>query len=321
MSTQLDTQRLLRSSNPVPNAVSAEPLDASATALLQRIVNHTDPEPGPSRGRRWLIGTVPRLAAVGALALVTLVIGVSLVDSDDGGAYAATPTPLSTEHTPTRAGAVDELLALAARAEGTSYDAGPGGSIRVVYQSWSLFTRIDGVEVSSEVVPQRITRLVGPDGQGTITTEHTAEGETTESTTSIDDGPQTRLAADVDGLTAQLADRNPSGAAGRVNAIVESLLETPAGPGSRGAVLRYLAQTPGIRSVGEMEDRLGREGVGFTVSSDASGLPTSYTLIFDPRSGNLLGYEEMLTSDPGKLQVPIPSVIQYVVWEQSTYTS
>ena len=29
----------------------------------------------------------------------------------------------------------------------------------------------------------------------------------------------------------------------------------------------------------------------------------------------------MLTSDAGRLEVAIPSVIQYIVWESATYTS
>ncbi len=33
----------------------------------------------------------------------------------------------------------------------------------------------------------------------------------------------------------------------------------------------------------------------------------------------MLGYEEMLTRDAGKLEVPIPSVIAYLAWESAQY--
>ncbi|MFF0370602.1 hypothetical protein [Micromonospora sp. NPDC005087] len=43
----------------------------------------------------------------------------------------------------------------------------------------------------------------------------------------------------------------------------------------------------------------------------AHGLPARYTLIVDPGTGAPLGYEEMLTSTAGKLNVTVPAVITY----------
>ncbi|MEU4641995.1 hypothetical protein [Micromonospora sp. NPDC023814] len=43
--------------------------------------------------------------------------------------------------------------------------------------------------------------------------------------------------------------------------------------------------------------------------SDYSGLPTQYTIIIDPVAGSILGYEEVLTTTPGWLNVQIPAVV------------
>ncbi|WP_405091667.1 hypothetical protein OG767_00325 [Micromonospora sp. NBC_01392] len=77
------------------------------------------------------------------------------------------------------------------------------------------------------------------------------------------------------------------------------------------AVLRLLADLPGITVTGIVTDRTGRAGEAFSITSRAHGLPAQYTVIVDPRSGALWGYEEVLTTTAGKLNVTIPAVISY----------
>ena len=79
-------------------------------------------------------------------------------------------------------------------------------------------------------------------------------------------------------------------------------------------VYRYIATTPGLIYRGTVRDRTGREGEAFTAESSATGLPTQFTVIVDARTGRILGQESMLTRTPGKLNVPIPSVIEYEVY-------
>lgn len=82
-------------------------------------------------------------------------------------------------------------------------------------------------------------------------------------------------------------------------------------PAQRAAALRLLAELPGITVTGTVTDRAGRPGEAFSITSDFHGLPVQYTVIIDPGSGALLGYEEVLTETAGMLNVPIPAVITY----------
>ncbi|WP_245603514.1 hypothetical protein [Salinispora cortesiana] len=92
-------------------------------------------------------------------------------------------------------------------------------------------------------------------------------------------------------------------------------------PAQRAAALRLLAELPGITVTGTVTDRAGRPGEAFSITSDFHGLPTQYTVIIDPGSGALLGYEEVLTKTAGRLNVTIPAVItnrSYLVAEYTT---
>lgn len=85
-------------------------------------------------------------------------------------------------------------------------------------------------------------------------------------------------------------------------------------PQLQAALLRVLADEPGLVDRGQVVDRAGRHGVAVSVDSAYTGLPTRYTLILDPHTGMLLDYEQTLTTTASKLNVPNPSVIGYTVW-------
>ena len=85
-------------------------------------------------------------------------------------------------------------------------------------------------------------------------------------------------------------------------------------PALQGALLEMLANQPGIVSLGSATDRLGRVVDAIALDSDFSGLATRYVLLFDPNDGRLLGSEDVLTKSAGSLNVPIPSVISYVIY-------
>ncbi|MGK5672170.1 hypothetical protein ACSNOB_04910 [Micromonospora sp. URMC 106] len=92
-------------------------------------------------------------------------------------------------------------------------------------------------------------------------------------------------------------------------------------PAQRAAALRLLADLPGITAAGTVTDRAGRPGEAFAILSDAHGLPAQYTVIVDVATGALLGYEQMLTTAAGKLNVTIPAVISYRSYLAAEYAA
>ncbi|PZF80749.1 hypothetical protein C1I92_24525 [Jiangella anatolica] len=80
------------------------------------------------------------------------------------------------------------------------------------------------------------------------------------------------------------------------------------------AALAMLAREPGVVALGAATDRRGRAAVAFGADSADSGLDRRHVLLVDPDSGRLLGYEEVLTGDPGELDVKTPAVAAYTVF-------
>ncbi|GLY86511.1 CU044_5270 family protein [Actinoallomurus iriomotensis] len=93
--------------------------------------------------------------------------------------------------------------------------------------------------------------------------------------------------------------------------------EQPIRPRLRAALLRVLAGTGEMGYAGTVQDRAGRSGAAFTLDQHQTGLPERDVVIFDRDTGALLSEEEILTKDPGKLPVHIPSVASYTLYLQS----
>ncbi len=315
MSTQLEAA--LSAANPVTvdDSVAHGP---RADAALARILTTPADAGSPRRAPRRRLFPVAVLAVVAAIAGAVIVFGPEPTPS-----YPATPVTLRFEHAPTTRDADHELRALANKVEARPNDVGSGSDALVEMRSWSLFTRVDGEQVTSEVVPVRTSTRTRPDGSATITRTTNYDGVNVEEFTTRDplDYPLRGLSSDPSTLARQLGVGQPAenGTAGLFDSIVVANRQMPLEPDVRAAVLRLLARTGDVSSVGRLDDRLGRPGVGFSVDSAYSGLPTRYLLIFDPTDGRLLGYEELLTTDPGKLNVRVPSVINYQVFENAKY--
>lgn len=160
--------RTLRAANPVTNASSS--LDADAERERARILAtsaSTEQRMPVGRHRR----PVRRLAlAGGALAALTaLALVVPSVVPQLGGqapvAYAATPDPLrvlgpdayAESGLTAGAPAADLLHHIAERTAGLADDSGTGRYAKIRTEGWSLWTRVDGERVTSEVVPETIT--------------------------------------------------------------------------------------------------------------------------------------------------------------------
>ncbi|MEU5889016.1 hypothetical protein ABZ835_19560 [Streptomyces sp. NPDC047461] len=200
-----------------------------------------------------------------------------------------------------------------------------------VRESWSLSTRIDGLQVTSAVVPEYRETWEKPDGSSRWTVKtlppqfQSAEqrktweaagavGQTPEESsdsaparTPVSEPPATPecmqnwLGTGHTSLTPGLA----------FEVVPERFMDHVFSPAQRAALLRVLQRMDGIVYAGVVRDRAGREGQAFSLAGDFGGLPNKRTLVFAPSTGSLLAYEEELTGDPGALNVKTPAVIDY----------
>ena len=300
------------------NPARIDDLDARARADLAEILATpaTEPVTGTMLTRRRV-----GLVAVAAVLTGAVAVGVPFVRGGDTMAYAATPPPLRYESMP-GADAPALLRQLAARVAGRPDDTGPGRYAYVESKSWNLTA---GESTRSVIEPTATRSWIAADGSGRLVIER-AEGDRDDVVRGPGEHqlmwPLRSLSADDTTLARQLADGHPvaNGPMERLVAIGDAYRQLPLPPAVRAAVLRYLADTPGLTVTGRTVDRLGRPGIGFSVESDNSGLPTRFTAVIDPDTGRLFGYEQTLTKDAGRLNVPIPSVVGYDVLVRSHYT-
>lgn len=323
---------LLARADPAPAGSgpwSDRPLDGRARQDLELLREH-----GPLQAlvrRRWLLGAAAAVVGVLALSAVWLVRPVD-------PAYAATPPPAEFS----AIGTDPQVLLddLAARAQD-----GPAGAARPAtsWEEWSLSTTVDGVETTSVVLPQEVSRTVATDGAATLravagtpyfpSEEHQrawrSEGAPLEAG---DDLGTLTVPADqalfpdpppttAEEMTAYLSRAHPleEGGTSQLFVAVSDLARewTLDGP-QRAALLEVLAAAPDVEVVGEGVDRAGRPGIALATGSDRTGLPTRYLLVLDPASGAVLASEQQLTTDPGALDVPVPSTTAYTLFGART---
>lgn len=341
MRTHID--ELLRAANPVdPSDATHQVLDRRARDDLHTIL--TSPHNSGIRELRAIRADsahagarVRRAALVGGIAVIIaggLLAGGVVTGRDwlPGGsrtiAYAATPRPLSYEPVADALDGPALLREVAARIEQLPDDTGHGRYSYVELRSWHLWTAVDGQRVTSEVVPQQTRTWRAADGSGRIETTTLRDDASSHSTEDFGPGqlaamwPTGSLSADDQTLANQLTIGHPAsnGPVERLVAIEDAYKQMPLPPEVRAALLRYLAQTPGLELTGRVIDRVGRAGLAFSLESGYSGLPTRYTLIIDPEQGRLIGSEEMLTKTAGKLNVPVPSIIGYTAYLSASKT-
>jgi hypothetical protein len=308
---------------------------ADRDADLRRIMATAAPGPVP-RPRRGLLVAV---AAATALVLVA-VVGYQVVPLPQP-AYAATPAALAYAGGSGTAATI--LTEIADRAEAAPGPTRTGDFEHLVTLSWDLWTQVDGEQVRSAIVPTRKESWRGPDDSGRIVVGHDEPQFTSKSDRWLwrlhgspgaddeqraEDYPAGRFPAmwpgqpPVNGFEAWLSIGHPAsnGPAETLVAVTDLARERVLSPAVRADILRTVAKLPGIKYDGEVTDRAGRHGLAFSLVSDYGGLPTRYTLIVDPAGGALLGYEQMLTTRAGKLDVRVPAVIGYETYATSEYS-
>jgi hypothetical protein len=78
------------------------------------------------------------------------------------------------------------------------------------------------------------------------------------------------------------------------NSVHELLVDPAVPPSAHRALLRALAQVPGLTVTGHVTDQLGRSGVALGIDSSYAGHKTRYEMILDPTTGLLLEYQSLL---------------------------
>jgi hypothetical protein len=288
------------------------------------------------RGHRLSRRTTLSLAGAATASVVAGIAGISALSfsSGAGSVEAATPPELAYSGTEETMDAASRLTAIADHTATLPDTTGHGRFDHLRYQQWSLFTRIDGEQVTSAVVPQQTELWLAGDGSGagklvrTFLTPQFRDGAqerawqnagspgrhepplVLDSPARMWDGrPPTGPSA----LTAWLRQGHPASAGPQelLVAITDLVKEQVLTPAERAAVLRVLSKLPHLADLGTTTDRAGRPARAFAVTSSGQGLPTRFTLLVDPATGTVLGFEQTLTQSAGQLNVPIPSVVGY----------
>lgn len=352
--SDLDQVRLLLAgTDPLPEGSCAGAAEApQGRALLARILaspGGTQVAKGRSRA-----STAPRrslLSAAAAAAIALLVAGVVVLGPGGGStpATAATPPVLPYETSGAApAGPTLRRIAAAAAALPAPLESGPYRYVRT--QSWAVNSAISGGRVTSVLAGQQSETWRLPDGTGRARTtagenlvdrvgsretldaalarpadrdqDLAADGHTPPPLVDLD-----RLPTDTPAAFARAVEpgANTSLPVGALVAqyVRQVFAEQPVPPGARADIWRLLATVPGVTDRGTLTDRVGRQGTAITLDDDgtAHGLPEQYLFIIDPADGQLLEYDNVLTTDPGKLNVRVPAVLGLTVYLDAGYTS
>ncbi|MFE9613863.1 CU044_5270 family protein [Streptomyces sp. NPDC006012] len=322
MADELD---LLRRANPVPadDPLTGDgPLAPHAERALNRLLHA--PHPGHHRYTRLAWG----LAAC-AVVLVTA-LAVLLGGTGTTPAVAA-PRPLTVRPHSTVV-PLDRLAALAAAA--AEADGSPELRKGTHVQSWSLGMSDDRPPVT--LPEERIVRWHSDDsrteivvatdprhpGRPVLTDEdgsphQVADGHVLSRRTYppswSDAPPQAPPPHGLGQLRAYLAEtiHTDSLTMPRLLDAVDELLDHwTLGARESAALVRLLADTPGLRPVGQVTDRLGRPGQAYV--HDTAG--TRRMLVLDPATGAVRGTETTFSADQPEYGVVAGDVMEYSAW-------
>jgi hypothetical protein len=283
------------------------------------------------RVRWWALAGGMVVTLLALTLVVTNVLGAA-----PQPAYAVTPTPLKYRVSDRPASEVLEQIAQ--RAEELPDDSPKDGPERFTQESWSLSTRVDGIQVTSAIIPERRVTWRNPDGsekwdvrtlkpqfqteeQREVWEESGSVGRTPQGYSGssgpadMSDPRNHEAPTEENGMSKWLALGYESTGPGETfDSVSERLLDRSFSPKQRAALLRALKGVAGIEYKGQVEDRAGRVGATFSIKSHYGGLPKVQSLLFDNTSGKLLTYEEELTGDVGKLKVKSPAVVLYITY-------
>ncbi|MGF1341561.1 MULTISPECIES: hypothetical protein [unclassified Streptomyces] len=304
-----------------------------ADALFQRIVQEPR-HAGRSSRTKWTSPFRVSLLAVSAAVVAgALLIGPDLLQRPPiDPAVAATPRLLAV-HTVAddSTTASMNLEATARRVEKLQEaDGAEGGPF--IQETWSLTTRIGGMQITSAVVPERRETLKKPDGTTTWSVKAEKPQFQNDEQRSLWERQWDAIKEPVDRsgtgnvgygdaphnpaeLEAWLDQGAPADTAGFISeSVVDKLMTNHLDPEQRAALLRVLAKKKGLTTAGEVTDRAGRQGVAYTVRDDSGSIPAEHMLVVDPENGKILAYEEIFLDSSPAMKVNGPAVVNYVTF-------
>ncbi|MFE9837530.1 CU044_5270 family protein [Streptomyces sp. NPDC005551] len=326
MADELD---LLRRANPVPSGdprFRDRPLDHHAERRLTNLLLGARAARGASPARGWAWG-IAATVVVAALALTLLLSGTTAPPA------VAAPRPLVVR-TGSAAVPLDRVADRAASAvdaprlrRGThvqtwslAMTSGPGSRPPLTLPEERVVRwKADGSHTELVVAtdPRRPGRPVitgGDDTPRTVEDGHVLSRRTYPPSWS-DAPPEARPPHDARRLRAYLEEIDPVEALNtpRLLDATAVLLDhwTPGGRESA-ALVRLLADAPGLRPAGAVTDRLGREGQAYVYDDPARS--TRRMLILDPATGAVLGLEDTVTKGAPEYGVEAGDVMSYSAW-------
>lgn len=324
----------------------------SPEAMLQRAKASEESSPVPIHRRRR---TRLALLASGAVAATTaLVLGVvpMLPDSSAG---ASTPPVLGYEFaaaadiaTAPGKPARDELKRLSAVAATSPAPTGNGTTQKVVTDNWFASIESTDDSISTVLIPrivetylradgsfrtvERTGKPLSPDGrglpkQGKWDDDPKSADETLPAGASKPDFA-TALPLDPDGLIKELLSGTGCRAANndtartnclfrQVNALYSQYVVTPR---LTSAIWAAMADQPGVRLLGAVNDRAGRSGIGFSLIPEDEP-HTRFVLIVSPTTGQLLGSESILIKKDRDSDVQPPAITSFTAFLDSRFTT
>jgi hypothetical protein len=295
---------------------------------------------GGHRGwRSWL--KRPSLGGIVVAACVAALVFVLVGTGSGSRVLAATPPPLVYHADSAQSGraVLLHLAAVAARQPVPSSPAS-GRFAYVKYAGWYLDVRVSGATATSTFPPPVVSEAwTRPDGYGRVIRRRATGGPRVTGSTrgpivedfTVPSGvghayPLLHLSTDPTVVARQLNAGDPPKwrePAWRFDLLTNLNMEQPVPSNVESTILRVLATSPGLINSGAVVDRAGRPGVAVSLDSrnppGVSGPRERYTLIFSPSTGRLLGEEDTLIGNPGKLDVRRGAVLDYTVYLSSRY--
>jgi len=344
---------------PAPTGVAHAGAAQRRSLLLERIVasprSSTAERVQPAaRGSGWRPSRQLAMTGVAAASVLAIaLLGVVQPWNTSNTAAAITPPPLAFEFVDARTLAIrdgrpaaDLLLQLSAVASAQPAAETAGGVQRVVTDSWDLTIAQARQDASSTVVvPNVVETRVSPDGsytqanrrgaalsadgRSTVPTDMAVPAQSTDNAPagSVDAAYVASLSQDPRLLRDQLdlkADctgvpGSPAQSRCEVRAISDLYALSVIPPQVEAALWAALAQDPNLVDLGQTRDRVGREGVGISLELRDSG-PERLILIIDPKTGHLLGREDLLLGGGRELGITTPAIIAFTAYVSSGWT-
>ncbi|GAA3525125.1 hypothetical protein GCM10022234_22600 [Aeromicrobium panaciterrae] len=333
-----------------PESVGIQLEGADAILAKAKASEAADPVPIHRRRRTRLA-----LLAVGAVAATTvLVLGIVPL-WPDSTAEASTPPVLGFEFaaaadiaTAPGMSASDELTRLSRVAATSPPPTGTGTAQKVVTDTWSASIEATRDSVSTVLIPrivetylradgsfrtvERTGKPLSPDGrglpkQGKWDDDPKSADETLPAGTS-DPNFAAKLPLDTDGLAIGILKGSGCRAENvdtvrtnclfrQVNALYSQYVVTPK---LTSAIWAMMAEQPGIRLLGAVDDRAGRSGIGFSLIPEDEP-QTRFVLIVSPTTGQLLGSENILIKPDPNSDVKPPAITSFTAFLDSSYTT